>query len=566
MANVTVKNTLSGVTLTIPEDQAAWMSSQWQVVSAAPVVQPVIQPVVVQPAPVAAPYVPPAQQLPSPGPVSPTTTTPGKYLFIDTDGKYYKVENGQKTHVGTMTEVTALVKGGFKDFGKNPPASVPATTTKPADDYTKYPGIDPHKNYYDLRNKEALNKNLDWTAPKVDQAKPFNKAIGDPAVELSKTKDLYAYLVDATTKGVNRGGTINKIDPRALLLIGDLQGLDQTTVRAATLNPLLAFYKDALVYGGYTKDDILNDLYERFTDKTTPGTFGKTIDSNSAGARKGQGLINPNVTRDPWIATTFSPADSSDVPLADPVDSGNPKTEPVVTPEAPITLLPVPVDPSPTPFINPHITEFGGDKTDTSFDLMLADLKAKNELERDTARYNYKLTQERGSEDKAVAVESTQDAFRASGLYGSGVEARGELKLANQYLRNFEDTRRGYYTGNASKAEIDALPQEQIDRLRMDPSPEAKAAMDDLQRQIAAKWAKAPVPLQYTYTDSGRVASGRDINYGGTRWDELNKEQGAVTSREFEKWLRDEARRRNPASPTSPYIHDAEAGSYNPYI
>ena len=261
--------------------------------------------------------------------------------------------------------------------------------------------------------------------------------------------------------------------------------LSSSTVSSITSDPsIVAFYVNALTYGGYTIGDVLNDMKRRELINSNP--------SNSD-TLKNLTIIDPNQTKVNYTATAAGQKSVTDTATNIPTFNFQGLMNPDILKYG--ANIPDDLFKTLVPLLDPSSQEYKdavATVKSTYFDLATSALQATTEQDKAVADYNldqfkqqlntkYGITLSSDATKAWTQIENIQDTMSQNGLEGSGMQNEAvddslkATRLADQQSRDeklTEDQQNdaSYYRTSASAAQIAALTPQQRQDYGLTPS------------------------------------------------------------------------------------------------
>jgi len=249
---------------------------------------------------------------------------------------------------------------------------------------------------------------------------------------------------------------------------------------------IMAFYVNALTYGGYTMGDILNDMKRR-----------ELISKGGADAAKLKTLavIDPEQNRNTYLATAEGQKAVSDTATLIPTFNFQGLLNPDILKYG--TNMPDDLFKVLVPILDPESQEFKDAVEEVKskyFDLTSAALQATTEQDKAVADYNLQQFKNQMQTNYGIAlsddaskawtqIETLADTYAANGIANSGLQneavdktlqatRKADQRLRDEKLTKEEQNKAAYYRSSATDEEINKLTPEQRKAWGLVPSSE----------------------------------------------------------------------------------------------
>ena len=361
---------------------------------------------------------------PTPSPVTPPVTPPNTELNLNSTVDGHKLTPGE-----TYTDVNGKIIKEGTPIGTFQPATTPVTPVDTRNDETAHNPTNVKSPYYGATLRSEATERQDATI------------IGGTAGSGIQAAAVSSKIIDATFMK-------NEI----------------------TAHPdVLAFYVNAMTYGGYTVGDILNDMKRR-----------EMIYNKDPKAIGMEAIISSSLSRDSYLATPEGKKSIIDTSSIIPTFNLQGQLDPEMLkyganmPDEMFKVL--------TPILDPKSQEFKDAVEQVKsifYDLENAKLQATSEQEKTLADTNYadfkeQLNKKYGivlSDDASKAwgqLETLADTYNTRGLSGSGMEAEArddslkgirltDQRNRDQKLTDEEAKMASVYQSSATPEQIQAL-------------------------------------------------------------------------------------------------------------
>lgn len=247
---------------------------------------------------------------------------------------------------------------------------------------------------------------------------------------------------------------------------------------------IMAFYVNALTYGGYTMGDILNDMKRR--ELISQG-------GTNAAALKTLAVIDPEQNRSTYIATAEGQKATSDIATLIPTFNFQGLLNPEILKYG--TNMPEDLFKTLVPILDPNSQEFKDAVEEVKskyFDITSAQLQATTEQDKAVADYNLKQFKDQLKTNYGIAlsddaskawtqIETLADTFASNGIANSGLHneavdktlqstRKADQRLRDERLTKDEQNKAAYYRASATDEEINKLTPEEREKLGLTPS------------------------------------------------------------------------------------------------
>lgn len=381
--------------------------------------------------------------------------------------KAYQASNGLTVDGIVGPKTTAKMQGTSSSTGSN--SGISNTTTNNTSTTSSGPLVNPPGALFDRNTGQPISPSTSGINEN------YNKSGDTPS-------SYYGYEQKRNSDAENQSALEEGGIEKAMTSSGIINSNFMNTI---TSDPsIMAFYINALTYGGYTIGDIVNDMKRRELI-AQGGTNAESLQSLK--------IIDPTVDRSTY--TTSADGQKATSQTASLIPTFN--FQGLINPDIlkygsnmPDDLFKILV-----PIADPNSQEFKDAVAKvkaTYFDLATAQLQATTEQAKAVADYNMQQFTDQINKQYGIAlsddatkawaqIENIENTYNTRGIAGSGLEnqaideslaatRKADQRLRDTKLTTEEQNKASYYRSSASAAEISALTPEERVKYGLTPS------------------------------------------------------------------------------------------------